>query len=118
MVLWDKLRDGIDKAGKAAQDVFDEGKLRIEAYRAREVADKAAQKLGYAFFRAAEAGTGLDAASHNSLVEALRVADTNARSKEDELARARAQARKPGETAAPQDAPPESPGDQAPRDNA
>lgn len=122
MVLWDKLRDGIDKAGKAAQDVFDEGKLRIEAYRAREAADKAAEKLGYAFFRAAETGTGLDAESHTGLIEALRVADTNARSKENELARARAQARKPEEATAAAETPTETPGetpvDQAPRDTA
>ena len=31
MAIWDKVRQGIDKAGKAAQDVLDEGKLRIDA---------------------------------------------------------------------------------------
>ena len=29
MAIWDKVKQGIDKAGKAAQDVFDEGKLRL-----------------------------------------------------------------------------------------
>ena len=43
MAIFDKIKQGIDKAGKAAQDVFDEGKLRIDAYRAREQADKAAE---------------------------------------------------------------------------
>ena len=56
MAIWDKVKQGIDKAGKAAQDVFDEGKLRLDAYRAREQADKAAEALGYAVFRAADAG--------------------------------------------------------------
>ena len=27
MAIWDKVKESIDKAGKAAQDVFDEGKL-------------------------------------------------------------------------------------------
>ena len=48
MAIWDQVKQGIDKAGKAAQDVFDGGKLRLEAYRAREQADKAAEALGYA----------------------------------------------------------------------
>ena len=63
MAIWDKVKQGIDKAGKAAQDVFDEGKLRIDAYRAREQADKAAEALGYALFRAAEAGGDLGKAT-------------------------------------------------------
>ena len=54
MAIWDKVKQSIDKAGKAAQDVFDEGKLRIDAYRARELADKAAETLGYAVFHAAQ----------------------------------------------------------------
>ena len=61
MAIFDKIKQGIDKAGKAAQDVFDEGKLRIDAYRAREQADKAAEALGYAVFRAWESGAELDA---------------------------------------------------------
>ena len=43
MAIFDKIKQGLDKAGKAAQDVFDEGKLRLDAYRAREQADKAAE---------------------------------------------------------------------------
>lgn len=72
MNIWDKVRDGIDKAGKAAQDVFDEGKLRIDLYKAREQADKAAQALGYVVFRAAESGHELEAASRDQLMTALR----------------------------------------------
>jgi uncharacterized membrane protein YebE (DUF533 family) len=92
MAIWDKVRQGIDKAGKAAQDVFDEGKLRLEAYRAREQADKAAEALGYAMFRAAEAGGELDADARQRLSDALRTRDSEARRLETELAAARAAA--------------------------
>lgn len=90
MAIWDKVKQGIDKAGKAAQDVFDEGKLRLDAYRAREQADKAAEALGYAVFRAADAGGELDADARDRLIAALRAQDTEARRLETELAAARA----------------------------
>ena len=69
MTIWDKVKEGIDKAGKAAQDVIDDGKTRIEAYRAREQADKAAEALGYAVFRATELGNELEADSKERLVQ-------------------------------------------------
>ncbi len=90
MALWDKVKQGIDKAGKAAQDVFDEGKLRLDAYRAREQADKAAEALGYALFRATEAGGDLDADARQRLMSALRARDEDARRLETELANERA----------------------------
>jgi hypothetical protein len=90
MAIWDKVKQGIDKAGKAAQDVFDEGKLRLDAYRAREQADKAAQALGYAVFRAADAGGDLAADARDRLMVALRAQDAEARRLETELAAARA----------------------------
>ena len=122
MALWDKVKQGIDKAGKAAQDVFDEGKLRLEAYRAREQADKAAEALGYAVFRAADAGGDLDAEARARLIDALRARDAEARRLETELANARAAAASAGASAggapagcatastpAPTDAPPLQP---------
>ena len=90
MAIWDKVKQGIDKAGKAAQDVFDEGKLRLDAYRAREQADKAAEALGYAVFRAADAGGELAADARDRLIVALRAQDSEARRLETELAAARA----------------------------
>lgn len=90
MALWDKVKQGIDKAGKAAQDVFDEGKLRLDAYRAREQADKAAEALGYALFRANEAGGDLDADARQRLMSALRARDEEARRLETDLANERA----------------------------
>ncbi len=90
MAIWDKVKEGIDKAGKAAQDVFDEGKLRIDAYRAREQADKAAEALGYAVFRAKDAGHDLDAETLDRLMVAMRLRDIEAKGMEKELASARA----------------------------
>lgn len=92
MAIWDKVRQGIDKAGKAAQDVFDEGKMRLDAYRAREQADKAAEALGYAIFRAADAGGDLDTEARQRLLDALRARDAEARKLETELANERAAA--------------------------
>ncbi len=105
MALWDKVKQGIDKAGKAAQDVFDEGKLRIDSYRAREQADKAAEALGYAIFRAQEAGGSLDADAQARLMTALRERDENARKMEKELADAKAAAGVDANAAPASDAP-------------
>lgn len=110
MALWDKVRQGIDRAGKAAQDVFDEGKLRLEAYRAREQADKAAEALGYAIFRAAEAGGELDAEARQRLIMALRARDEEAQRLEAELANERARHAASGAPpAADAGAPPQEP---------
>lgn len=115
MALWDKVKQGIDKAGKAAQDAFDEGKLRLDAYRAREQADKAAEALGYALFRAAEAGGELDVNARQRLMAALRARDEDARRLETELANERARTAAqgspgatagPGEAASPTSSPP------------
>lgn len=60
MTLWDKLQEELDKAGTAAKDVLDEGRLRIDLFRARQLADKAAEALGYAVHRARRDGRDLD----------------------------------------------------------
>lgn len=95
MALFDKIKQGLDKAGKAAQDVFDEGKLRLDAYRAREQADKAAEALGYAVFRAWESHAELDAEARERLAGALRTREAEARKLETELAEAKAAAGAP-----------------------
>lgn len=71
MALWDKLRTELDRAGKAAQGALDEGKTRLEAFRARQLADKAAQALGYAVFRARQNGTEVDWQTLQRLVNSL-----------------------------------------------
>ena len=73
MPIWDKVRQELDRAGRAAQGAIDEGKLRLEAMRARQLADRAAQALGYAVYRARAAGPGqdIDAESYGRLSAAL-----------------------------------------------
>ena len=90
MEIWDKVREGIDKVGKAAQDVLDEAKLRIDAYRAREQADKA-EAFGYAVFRAEEAlGQPIEPAARDCLLNSLRERDGEAKRLEATLAAGRA----------------------------
>lgn len=59
MPLWERLRSELDRAGRTAQDVFDEGRLRLETHRARQSADRFAQQFGYAVYRARKAGSDL-----------------------------------------------------------
>src|SRR5947207_7639877 len=56
MALWNKLKDELGRAGRAAQEALDEGKLRLDLLRTRQAMDRAAQKLGYAMYRARKAG--------------------------------------------------------------
>ena len=56
MALWNKLKDELGRAGRAAQDAIDEGKLRLDLMRSRQAMDRAAQKLGYAVYRARKLG--------------------------------------------------------------
>src|SRR5258707_14518892 len=56
MALLDRLKQELDRAGKVAQDAFDDGKTRLEAFRTRQLADKAAQALGYALYRSKKSG--------------------------------------------------------------
>jgi hypothetical protein len=78
MAIWDNVRQGIDKAGKLVEHAVDEGKVRLDAKRARDRADRAAQALGYACFQAWEASRELDGDVLRRLVTALRDADTDA----------------------------------------
>ncbi len=71
MALWDKVKTELDRAGKAAQQAIDEGKLRLELHRARQLADKYAMRLGYAVFRAKKAGGELPAEEYAGLAANL-----------------------------------------------
>ena len=71
MPLWDKVKQELDRAGRAAQDALDEGRVRLEAFRARQHADRAAQALGYALFRARTGGSDLDAQAYERLSATL-----------------------------------------------
>ena len=59
MALFDKLKLELDRAGQSAQRALDEGKMRLELFRARQSVDRFAQRFGYATFRAKKAGAEL-----------------------------------------------------------
>ena len=92
MALLDRLKQELDRAGKVAQDAFDDGKTRLEAFRTRQLADKAAQALGYALYRAKKAGGELDAATYDRLKATLETHDTEAARLEAEIELRRQQA--------------------------
>ena len=85
MPLLDRLKQELDRAGKAAQDAFDDGKTRLEAFRTRQLADKAAQSLGYAVYRAKKSGRDLDAATFDRLSATLETHDAEAARLEAEI---------------------------------
>ena len=85
MALLDRLKQELDRAGKVAQDAFDDGKTRLEAFRTRQLADKAAQALGYAVYRARKTGGEIDAATYDRLRATLETHDTEAARLEAEI---------------------------------
>jgi hypothetical protein len=85
MALLDRLKQELDRAGKVAQDAFDDGKTRLEAFRTRQLADKAAQSLGYAVYRAKKSGRDLDAATYDRLAATLETHDSEAARLEAEI---------------------------------
>jgi len=101
MALFDKLKEELDRAGKAAQGAFDEGKIRLEAFRTRQLADKAAQALGYAVFRAKQGGGEVDADTYSRLSATLATHDAEAARYEGELDRKRKEAAADRAPAAP-----------------
>ena len=56
MPLLDRLRHELDRAGQTAQRAFDEGRIRLDLFRARQSVDRFAQRFGYAVFHAKKAG--------------------------------------------------------------
>src|SRR5450759_2698143 len=85
MALLDRLKQELDRAGKVAQDAFDDGKTRLEAFRTRQLADKAAQALGYAVYRSKKSGGDLDAATYDRLKATLETHDSEAARLEAEI---------------------------------
>jgi uncharacterized coiled-coil protein SlyX len=72
MAIWDKLRTELDRAGRAAQGALDEGKLRLEIFRSRQLVDRAAQSLGYAVFRDRVGREAIDEHTLERLTDAVR----------------------------------------------
>ena len=86
MALWDKLSTELRSAGKAARGALDEGKIRLELFRVRQLADKAAQALGYAVHQAHKNGTEPAADVMQRLEATLSEHETEAKRLETELA--------------------------------
>ena len=86
MPIWEKLRTELDRAGKVAQGALDEGKIRLDAFRARKRADKAAQVLGYAVYRSVTQNTELAADVLARLSADVGVHETEAARLEAQLA--------------------------------
>ena len=99
MALWDKLKTELDRAGKAAQGAIDEGKVRLDAFRVRQLADKAAQALGYAVYRARQQNQDVDADTYARLSSTLAAHEAEANRYEAQLAEL-AKSRKTGPDAA------------------
>ena len=75
MALWDRVKTELDRAGRVAQQAFDEGRLRLEMLRARRLADGAAQRLGYAVYRARRESRHLPDDEHAALARAIEAAE-------------------------------------------
>lgn len=89
MPIWDRLKSELDRAGRAAQGALDEGRIQLEAFRAKQRMDKAAQSLGYAVYRAKTAGTEVDSDSYNRLATELTLAEAEHAKLEIDLQAAR-----------------------------
>ena len=85
MGLLSRLSTELRSAGHAARGAIDEGKVRLELFRVRQLADKAAQALGYAVHRAARDGKQLDADTLQRLGTTLEEHETAAHRLEEEL---------------------------------
>ena len=75
MALWDRVRTELDRAGRVAQDAFDEGRLRLEMLRASRQADGAAQRLGYAVYRARRESREIPPDDYLALTRAIETAE-------------------------------------------
>ena len=86
MAIWSTLKGELDKAGKAAQGAFDEGKLRLESHRAKQRAEAAAASLGFAVYRARAAGGDLEVERYDVLAANLTSAENEVARLEKEIA--------------------------------
>src|SRR5512138_1497537 len=75
MALLDKLRQELNRAGRAAQRALDEGRLRLDLFRARQSLDRFAQRFGYAVYRARKDGGDLPPEEYTAHMNNLTAAD-------------------------------------------
>jgi hypothetical protein len=105
MALFDKLRQELDRAGRQAQRALDEGRLRLDVYRARQSTDRFAQRLGYAIFRAKQEGRELGAEEMASHVNNLTASEAEITRLETLIAEASKDRKNPFETPRPPEPP-------------
>ena len=96
MALWNALRRELDRAGQAAQGALDEGRLRLEAHRAKQRADAAAASLGFAVYRARAAGGELETERYTVLAQSIASAEAEVARLDAEIAVAAGRRREPG----------------------
>ena len=104
MALWNRLRQELDRAGRVAQNAFDEGRLRLDLHRARQSADRFAQRLGYALYRARTSGGDLSAEEYAAHAANIAAAEAEIARFETLIAHAAAERKGTG--------PPRIPGDE------
>lgn len=75
MALLDRLRQELNLAGKSAQRALDEGRLRLDLYRARQSVDRFAKRFGYAVFNARKAGVEVPPEEYASHVANITAAE-------------------------------------------
>lgn len=75
MAVWDRVRTELDRAGRVAQQAFDEGRLRLELLRARRHADGAAERLGYAIYRARRDSRDVTGDEYQALARGIEMAE-------------------------------------------
>jgi hypothetical protein len=122
MALLDRLRQELDRAGRQASRAFDEGRLRLELYRAKQSVDRFARRFGYAVFRAKQAGGEVPAeelASHMANMSAAEAEVKRLETLIGEAARERKEwlldtKRKPDEPSSPSEGPTKPEGDSLP----
>jgi hypothetical protein len=107
MALWNKLKDELNRAGRAAQEALDEGKLRLDLMRSRQAMDRAAQKLGYAVYRARKLGGDIPTDEYARVSADVANAEAEVERYETLLREAATRRKGPSDTTT--DAPPTSP---------
>ncbi|HEY4305628.1 MAG TPA: hypothetical protein VGM82_14235 [Gemmatimonadaceae bacterium] len=104
MALFDKLRSELDRAGRQAQRALDEGRLRLDLYRARQSTDRFAQRLGYTVFRAKKEGREVTPDEMLSHINNLTASEAEVARLETLIAEASKDRKNPFETPKPADA--------------
>jgi hypothetical protein len=93
MAIWGRLKQELDRASRVAQGAIDEGRVRLEVFRARQRADRAAQTLGYAVYRARKSASELTVDDYDRYAADIGRAEAEIERLERQLADLRGQPR-------------------------